>query len=497
MKYIFITFTGASFSIAKRLIDEGNEVMVGQVRDPDELRIKGWQADKESPEKRNRRLSLYDGMLDKIDANYALQKMQHIADIGKAEEYFVVLEHNNLCRYGEKILKMGFTGLLPNYEDYDREKDRVAAHVFVETYYPNLHLLPSQSLTKAADGISLVQQSDDLWVLKSNGNFGNTVVPRTENVALNHMQIVGALEACREQYERGGYLLEVKIAQPIEFAPVLAFWNGEPVYAHVEFECKPMCAGDVGPDAGGATNLVLRLDTDDEALSMFFPPIVYEMARARRGLFLFDAGVLYDPATRKCYFTEFAGNRWGWGGVFSEMTMAAERGKVPTAYFEDISAGVSPFRYRFGATVSLYNTAPDSRFPRMMAGDRPIYCDEEVDHSLLYFQQIKKGKDGIYRNVGGRDDEDTLAFSTGYGNTGLNIITGPGQFNTDFSIGKRTTVGGIRENAELAFRVEFYNTFNHPQFSNPGTTYGTANFGVVTQSSVAPRLIQFGLKYLF
>jgi len=90
-----------------------------------------------------------------------------------------------------------------------------------------------------------------------------------------------------------------------------------------------------------------------------------------------------------------------------------------------------------------------------------------------------------------------LDGSTGYGNTGLNIITGPGQFNTDFSIGKRTTVGGFRENAELAFRVEFYNTFNHPQFSNPGTTYGTATFGVVTQSSVAPRLIQFGLKYLF
>jgi hypothetical protein len=87
--------------------------------------------------------------------------------------------------------------------------------------------------------------------------------------------------------------------------------------------------------------------------------------------------------------------------------------------------------------------------------------------------------------------------STGYGNTGVDIITGPGQFNTDFSLGKITTVGGIRENAQLAFRVEFYNAFNHPQFANPGTTYGTANFGVITQSSVAPRLIQFGLKYLF
>jgi hypothetical protein len=87
--------------------------------------------------------------------------------------------------------------------------------------------------------------------------------------------------------------------------------------------------------------------------------------------------------------------------------------------------------------------------------------------------------------------------STGYGNVGPSVITGPGQFNTDFSIGKRTTVGGIREDGELAFRVEFYNTFNHPQFGNPGTTFGTATFGVVTQASVAPRLIQFGLKYLF
>ena len=87
--------------------------------------------------------------------------------------------------------------------------------------------------------------------------------------------------------------------------------------------------------------------------------------------------------------------------------------------------------------------------------------------------------------------------STGYGNTGQSILNGPGQFNTDFSFGKTTTVGGIHENAQLAFRVEFYNALNHPQFSNPGTNFGTANFGVITQTSVAPRLIQFGLKYAF
>ena len=36
-----------------------------------------------------------------------------------------------------------------------------------------------------------------------------------------------------------------------------------------------------------------------------------------------------------------------------------------------------------------------------------------------------------------------------------------------------------------------------PVGGNPGTTLGTASFGVITQTSVAPRLIQFGLKYLF
>ena len=87
--------------------------------------------------------------------------------------------------------------------------------------------------------------------------------------------------------------------------------------------------------------------------------------------------------------------------------------------------------------------------------------------------------------------------STGYGTTGQSIMDGPGQFNTDSSFGKTTAVGGLRENAQVAFRVEFYNALNHPQFANPGTNFGTANFGVVTRTSVAPRLIQLGLKYIF
>jgi hypothetical protein len=87
--------------------------------------------------------------------------------------------------------------------------------------------------------------------------------------------------------------------------------------------------------------------------------------------------------------------------------------------------------------------------------------------------------------------------SAGYGNAGQGILNGPGQVNADLSLGKRSPVGGLREAAELAFRVEFYNTMNHAQFANPGTTFRTAGFGVITQTAVTPRLIQFGVKYLF
>jgi hypothetical protein len=87
--------------------------------------------------------------------------------------------------------------------------------------------------------------------------------------------------------------------------------------------------------------------------------------------------------------------------------------------------------------------------------------------------------------------------SAGYGNAGQSVINGPGQVNADLSLGKRAKVGGLREGAELAIRAEFYNAMNHAQFANPGTTLRTASFGVITSTAVAPRLIQFGVKYLF
>jgi hypothetical protein len=88
---------------------------------------------------------------------------------------------------------------------------------------------------------------------------------------------------------------------------------------------------------------------------------------------------------------------------------------------------------------------------------------------------------------------------TGFGDTGVGIILGPGQFDFDATVAKATRVGGIHENAILQFRAEFFNLFNHPQFNIPaGLNIGApGNFGQITSASVNPRLIQLALKYVF
>ncbi len=71
--------------------------------------------------------------------------------------------------------------------------------------------------------------------------------------------------------------------------------------------------------------------------------------------------------------------------------------------------------------------------------------------------------------------------------------------NFDFAVFKKTTIG---ERANIEFRTEFFNIFNHPQFGPPNGTCCTANnanFGVVTNTigNAQSRLIQFGLKFAF
>ena len=64
---------------------------------------------------------------------------------------------------------------------------------------------------------------------------------------------------------------------------------------------------------------------------------------------------------------------------------------------------------------------------------------------------------------------------------------GPGLFNLDISAIKNTY---ITERAKFQLRGEFFNTVNHPNFGQPGSTLGSSGFGVVFNT--LGRTIGFG-----
>ena len=78
-----------------------------------------------------------------------------------------------------------------------------------------------------------------------------------------------------------------------------------------------------------------------------------------------------------------------------------------------------------------------------------------------------------------------------FGTANRRFFHGPGFNNTDFGITKRTV---IHENFAFDLRFEFFNIFNHAQFTNPTGNISDSNFGIVTQAR-DPRIGQVSAKF--
>jgi carboxypeptidase family protein/TonB-dependent receptor-like protein len=80
-----------------------------------------------------------------------------------------------------------------------------------------------------------------------------------------------------------------------------------------------------------------------------------------------------------------------------------------------------------------------------------------------------------------------------FGDSGRNILDGPGYESVNISLMKTTT---LKEGLGLQFRAEAFNLFNHPNFDLPDNFLGSPTFGKIL-SAQSPRHIQFGLRLVF
>lgn len=408
MKYAMISFDGACFPIADQLLREGNEVIVCQVESAKDLGIKGnWITDNEAPEVKRRRLSLYDGILTKLPLEAFLKKLKTLPN---KEEWFYFSDYNIFYNIDQEVLGMGFTkGHFHTVEDFLREKDRATAKAFIQKHYTVLEVAETKQFGagQVEQAIAFMQTSDKVWVVKSDGNFGETIVPGTRNQDMAKQQVISELTAHKAAYAKGPISLEEKVMDAIEFCPQLAFWDGKPIYATVEIETRMLGPADSGGQTGGNQNLIVRLPLDGMMVKMFFPPVVYDLAKQRRGLFLFDAGIIYDPRREKYFFMEFAGNRHGWPGIFSEIAMAMDDGKQATNYFEALTRGANPLTHAIGATLSTYALEADPVFPALLKEGLSI----DIRDRMNIFPYQVRYEQGNMANVGYRAyDSGALAY---------------------------------------------------------------------------------------
>ena len=90
------------------------------------------------------------------------------------------------------------------------------------------------------------------------------------------------------------------------------------------------------------------------------------------------------------------------------------------------------------------------------------------------------------------------------GNSGHNILVGPGTSNLDFSVFKNNYIKRISENYNMRFRAEFFNILNRANFAVPITPGNTDIFdsmgaptgvaGLLTSTTTTAREIQSALE---
>jgi len=81
-----------------------------------------------------------------------------------------------------------------------------------------------------------------------------------------------------------------------------------------------------------------------------------------------------------------------------------------------------------------------------------------------------------------------------YGDSGRGILYGPGHVNFDTSLSKRVTVVG---RANVEFRWDAFNLFNHPGFGFPNQNFDSPTAGRITSTAVDNRSMQFSIKFNF
>ena len=151
-----------------------------------------------------------------------------------------------------------------------------------------------------------------------------------------------------------------------------------------------------------------------------------------------------------------------------------------------------------GSPFSIFSAEPEAQAPAhlstLVRGSGGLYRLGFGRPSLngTIDQLAQKGEDPTERFF----NSDLLVSPLGgFGNLGRNVLRADSQKRFDVSVSKTTN---FSERLGLQFRWEIFNIFNNVNFAIPANDLqDTTDFGKVLNTVGGPRVMQFGLRFLF
>jgi hypothetical protein len=390
LKKLFVTtFFGEGLPVALQLKEEGVEVYASIIEDISDTVTRWEKPKKEEPEEKKKRLSLYDGIVEKVPIS---KWAEFVRKNASAEDSFLFFDFNSTWKWAERLAPLGIPGIYPTEEDRRMETDRDLAKEFIKKNYPDVEIAEEHEFSKVDEALKFIEGASDTFVAKGNNEDAPTFVPDTDDPGLANEELGKKLEEEREKYEKGGFLLEKRISRCKELTPQAWFVDGVLVGCSLDIELKRIGASDVGFMTGCSADLVFETDIEADINAVAFPKAVRDMAKRRKGIFVWDISLLYDPETGIAYGSEFCPNRPGYNAFFTELAHFGERRK----FFENLMGGRNPYDGKddnYAASVRLFNFRPTDGKMTVPEG-KPV--EAEGDSARHFWpMDVKEGEKGM------------------------------------------------------------------------------------------------------
>ncbi|GIW67868.1 MAG: hypothetical protein KatS3mg096_736 [Candidatus Parcubacteria bacterium] len=387
MKFVLITYDGHGLPIAYRLLKEGYDVLVGQAKELEHM-------PKEDEETKRRRLSLYDGMLEKMDADELVNKLEKET---KKDDYFIFCDFNYVYPYAERLKKAGFKGLLPNEEDFKLEEDRNYAKELVRRNYDIFSEQEVIEFDSVEEAREFLKDTDKLWGVKGNNPESPTYFPASNDINIAQEDLIEILENNKKLYESGGFILEEKIEDLIEFVPEIIVNQGEILGLNINIELKPFGAGNTAWQTGDSASMIMWLKEEDweKIIPLFFPESMKNYYLRENEMVVWDAGVMYSPSRDKFYFSEFCSDREGWSSVFNKLSTFAFVGD----YFERIANKEKLFTedvFPYGCSIRVFNEIKETKkgLEKFVKSDQRFFAN--LDNPNVWLWDVKMKNEKLY-----------------------------------------------------------------------------------------------------